>query len=195
MSVFVCHSHQWGLPSGDQGMRSRSLDELQRQSWVLWHICDLCTETFTWCSQLWACDIIEGYLKFLKSVLSLPSQSKSCVQHNEISCEIFSAIVKFPPVNSVGKIQCLESTTPATWCWSQPRSGCPLLLTTSLPRDWPLARLLWGVGLSLTNGGNTSTLSKMHSNTVPNWPHSGHSKFYLEMCVRKMFALWLLNLC
>lgn len=96
MSVFACHSHQWGLPSGDQGMRSRSLDELQRQSWVLWHICDLCTETFTWCSQLWAYDIIEGYLKFLKSVLSLPSQSKSCVQHNEISCEIFSAIVKFP---------------------------------------------------------------------------------------------------
>lgn len=169
--------------SGDQEVRSGSLGWLQRQSWVLWHLCDLCTETFTWCtwgSQLWACDIIEGYLKFLKSVLSLPPQrKKSCVQHNEISCEIFSAIGKFP---QTGKIQCLESTTmeiqcgmAQSWDWGVP-----------CPRVDPLARLLWGMGLSLTNG--VSTLSKMHSNTVPSWPIMALANFRWR-CVSEKYLL------
>lgn len=153
--------------SGDQEVRSGSLDWLQRQSW---HLCDLCTETFTWCtwcSQLWACDIIEGYLKFLKSLLSLPPQRKnSCVQHNEISFEIFSAIGKFL---QTGKIQCLESTTmeiqcgmAQSWDWGVP-----------CPRVDPLARLLWGMGLSLTDGVSTAIwwgyAQQYSSQLAPSW--------------------------
>lgn len=113
MSLFACHSHPSTAGSSGEQVRSGSLDWLQRQSWVLWCLCDLCTETFTWCTQLWACDIIEGCLKFFKSVLSLPPQRKSCVQEKEISCEIFSAIVKFP---QTGKTLCLESTIMEKQC-------------------------------------------------------------------------------